>query len=372
MKRLLIDAKSGRNAMRAAYLLDGRLMEIFIDNGSLVGCVINGVVKDILQNKFAFIDIGDKRSAFMNTPQFAIKSGDYIPVQVRSDAVGEKGAKVSDVIKIKGNFAILYRKDSPAEVGVSSKIDDKAKRKQLSLLARKFLPDGYSCVLRTATKNASEEELSKEIDHLSALHKNIMSASATATAPKILYRDNFILNEMLAGMDEIIINDKDLVEELNVSHVTFWEKPDLFGEFDVERQIAKARHRNVWLPCGGFVTFDQTEACVVIDVNSGKFTGKKNLDDIALKVNLEAAHCIARQITLRNLSGMIIIDFLDMPHENYRNLLRVFKGELQKDRIPAKIESVTKMGLVELTRRKQREPLNIKQPCPHCSGTGRV
>lgn len=373
MKRILADGN------RIACTTDKKLTEIYIDEGSLVGHIINGVVKNILPSRFAFIDIGQPKNAFMNIPKnFSIKPGQYIPVQVRKDATGEKGANVSEILKFKGKYAILYI-GNVREIGVSNKIELKAERERLKQIAEKFLPKNYSCVLRTQANGVAEEDLTAEFSRLSDVCQTVLATAKHSLAPKKLYYDNFLLNDLLTDdVEEIILSSEELFNNLKGAHnhIVLWkEKRNLFDAFDIERQIGKALHRNVWLPCGGFVTFDQVEACVVIDVNTGKFLGKKNYQETVLKVNLEAAKCIAEQIALRNLSGMIIIDFIDMTKEDDKNtLLSEFKKLLQNDRIPAEVVGMTTLGLVQLTRRKQREPLGmlLQKPCPHCAGSGRI
>jgi len=361
MKRLIIDEQGP--AVRTACLIDGKLEEIFIDykdGGSIVGHIINGVVKNILPSRFVFIDIGQEKNAFMNLPEnFNLKAGQYIPIQVRKDATADKGANLSHILQFKGRYAIVH--PGFGEIGVSKKIADKAERKRLNQLASSLLPKGYSCILRTPAADISDKDLEAEIFQLVKMCEDTRKVAEHAPAFKILYRDS-IFND-LPDVDEVITSSK------------WGGDKKLFDAFDIERQITKALHRNVWLPCGGFVTIDPTEACIVIDVNTGKFGGKKNYRETVLKTNLEAAVVIAQQISLRNLSGMIIVDFIDMQKEDDRSqLLNAFTRELKAMRIPADIVGMTPLGLVQLTRRKQREPLYrlLEEDCPQCKGSGRV
>jgi len=393
MKRLLVDYQDQGKISRTALLTDRKLTEIFIDHksngscGSLVGQIINGVVKNILPSRFAFIDIGQDKNAFMNLPEdFNINPGQYIPVQVRKDATGDKGANVSETLQFKGRLAILYP-SRIREIGVSQKITDPVVRKRLKQLVSKWLPDGYSAILRTQAQNAyiteGDEVLRAEFEQLICLCNTILKSAQYETAPKVLYQENLLLTDLLTDdLNEIILTRADILSQIKALMPSFsdrlrlWdEETELFDAFNIESQILKALQRKMWLPCGGFVTFDQVEACVVIDVNTGKFTGKKNYKETVFKANLEAAEVIAEQIALRNLSGMIIVDFIDMPDEADKNkLLDGFGKALKKDRIPADIVGMTSLGLVQLTRRKQREPLSmlLQQICPHCNGTGRM
>ncbi|MCL2398242.1 MAG: ribonuclease E/G [Defluviitaleaceae bacterium] len=376
MKRLLIDYQP--EVVRIAYLLDKKLLEIFIDykdKGSLVGHIINGVVKNILPSRFAFIDIGQEKNAFMNLDaNNTLKPGRHVTVQVKKDATGDKGANVSSVLHFNGRYAIVSPGVSE-EIGISKKIEDKFERKRLQKLAAKYLPAGYSVIMRTQSKDVQEEILKQEFEYLVDKCISVLETAKYSTGPTILYNDNPLFNDLITDdLEEIILSNEAALSYIKSDRVKLWdEEIELFTAFDIERQITKALHRNIWLPCGGFVTFDPVEACVVVDVNTGKFMGKKNYRETVLKTNLEAAECIAEQITLRNLSGMIIVDFIDMREEEDKNkLLTVFGQALKKSRIPADIVGMTSLGLVQLTRRKQREPLYrlLQQPCSHCKGTG--
>jgi len=372
MRQLLIDYEG--SAIRSALLKDGILEEIFIDHkerGSKVGHIINAVVKKILPSRFAFVDIGQEKDAFMNLPEvndkfnetLKLKPGQVIPIQIRKDASGIKGAKASHNLQFKGRYAIVTA--GYGEIGVSLKILDKSERKRLQQLAVKLTPSGFHTILRTQADGISDEIISAEVDDLLESYEQVKKAAQYALAKQTLYRPDNILYD-LPNIDEIITSE-DYKDQDN--------QGKLFDKFGVERQITKALHRNVWLPCGGFVTFDPVEACVVVDVNTGKFEGKRNYRETVRTTNLEAAKLIAWQIGLRNLSGMIIVDFIDMTDaEDQRRLLTVFGEELKKLRIPADIVGMTSLGLVQLTRRKQREPLHrlLQKTCPECNGSGLV
>ena len=378
MKRLLIDYQP--EVIRIAHVDDKKLIELFIDfkdKGSLVGHIINGIVKNILPSRFAFIDIGQEKNAFMNlTADNVLIPGQHIAVQVRKDATGDKGANVSPILQFNGKYAIVYP-SIDREIGVSQKIENKVERKRLQKLASKHLPEGYSVIMRTQSKDVQEEILRQEFEYLTSKCSVVLEKAQYSAGPTVLHNDNTIFNDLVTDdLKEIILSDKAAISYANVKpdRVKLWdEELKLFDAFDIERQITKALNRDVWLPCGGFVTFDPAEAFVVVDVNTGKFMGKKNFRETVLKTNLEAAECIAEQITLRNLSGMIIVDFIDMRDEDDKNkLLTEFGQALKKSRIPAEIVGMTSLGLVQLTRRKQREPLYrlLQQPCSNCRGTG--
>jgi ribonuclease G len=390
MKRILFDFKN-ENALRTACLADGVLTELFIDkrtNGSGVGHIINGVVKAVLESGIVFIDVGLPKNAFMNAEGgSSYKAGQYLAVQIMKDATGGKGAYVSEKLCFNGRLAIVY-KSPEREIGISQKITSKRERKRLKKLAEALLPAGYGVIVRTNAEGARGDELEAELRRLTALCAATHKAAAHAPAPYVLYKDNSLLDDILDNdLDAIVINDAAELDALRTAvaarvpslaeKITVFDegKVALFEAFGAEKQIETALRRKVWLPCGGYVSFDPVEACVVVDVNTGKFTGRRGFRETVARTNAEAAVLIAAQIRLRNLSGMIIADFIDMDDEaDRRALLRLFADEIKKDRIKPDIVGMTELGLVQLTRRKSREPLYrlLQRECPHCGGTGRL
>ncbi|MCL1987402.1 MAG: ribonuclease E/G [Firmicutes bacterium] len=386
--RLLIDSV-GCN-IRIACMANDKLKELFIDSKqqtSMVGDVILGTVKRVLPSKFAFIDIGHEKIAFMNLlPDQKLKLGDNILVQVSKDAtsgVADKGAKVQDILRLKSRLMILYPTSRPSEIGISKKIVDKTDRKRLKHLATKYLPTGFGCVLRTESTTVTEQALQADFIELYNLHNNLAQKAQISVAPKLLHKAEFIYIDLLTDyLEEIIVNSESEFYTLQEKAPQYKEKIKLwdsnialFEAYNVEKQIKNALNRNVWLNCGGFITFDPVEACIVIDVNTGKYSGKGGYSETALKTNLEAAQAITEQIALRNLSGIIIIDFIDMPNKADRqSLLTALKTALAKIRIPPNVVTMSDTGLVQLIRRKQREPLYkiLQTTCPHCNGLGRV
>jgi len=380
MKQLLLDYQA--ETIRSALLEDGKLQEILIDKkqgGSLVGAVFNAVVQNVVPGRFAFLDIGLQKNAFLNYEKDQqLKQGQILPVQVRKDATAEKGANVSKVLQFKGQLALVYRGDN--EIGISSKIRDKNERKRLQQLAATNLPNGWCCLLRTACESASEEEIIIELTSLQELCEETENTARYSPAPKKLYHEAYPFTELVnPQLDEIIINDEAVYNnysKLSKIPIRLWNNEEpLYSAYNVEAQIKKALQRRVWLPCGAYITIDPTEACIFIDVNSGKYSGKKNYDESVLKINQEAATCITQQITLRNLSGMVIVDFINMPNAaDAATVISQFRKLLNNCRIPTEVIGMTSLGLVQLTRRKGREPLHrlLLSDCPHCNGTGRI
>jgi ribonuclease G len=240
--------------------------------------------------------------------------------------------------------------------------------------------------VRTNAAEQNEEALINEINYLTSLHQNVVEKAKYARPPVLLYQENHLLNDLLSeDMQAVYVSGDELYAEVKGSiefsaprladKVIKYDEQDMFSRFGITRQIDQALQTRAQLPCGGYITIEQTEACVIIDVNTGQFAGKKNLRETVLQTNLEAAECIAWQMALRNLSGMIIIDFIDMIYQVDKDeLIHAFTLAIKKDRITTEIIGMTELGLVQLTRRKTRESLNrlLENPCPHCGGKGRV
>jgi len=394
MKRLFFENRDGQTY--TALTIDGKLREIYIDpadSGSLVGQIILGRLDCILPGQFAFVDIGAGKNALMNvTPQVPLKKGQPILVQVYKDPTGTKGAYVGMELRHKGHYVILFQ-STRCDIGVSQKISDEKERKRLREVARQALPKGFGIIVRTNAEGVNAEKISADIESLELLHKKIKTQAQHATLPSVIYPEAGVIS---AGvpliLPDMISND---LSEIWVSGLNFegikqavYEKmpalenqifeytsQSLLDANNITPQISAALKKTVQLPCGGFITIEQTEACVVIDVNTGRFTGQGDFRSTVLKTNIEAASCIAWQLALRNLSGIIIVDFIDMKYEDDKSaLLDAFANELKNDRIKTEIVSITELGLVQLTRRRTREPLSriLEQDCSNCSGKGRI
>ena len=397
MKRLFIDSQNGQ--VRTALTIDGKLREIYIDpaeKASMVEQIILGRLDAILPGQFAFVDIGMGKNAMMNiSPKIQLKKGQPVLVQVYKDPTGTKGAYVGMELRFKGRYTILY--ESPrSEIGVSQKITDEKERKRLKVLAQQIRPKGYGIILRTNANGLDAETISSEIEASRLLHNQIQEQARYAQYPSIIYPKtsaasgqlSSLLSDILAyDLSEIRISgpDYDSIRQLILEMIPTFENsvfeyrqlngPGLFDAYNLTSQISAALKKTVQLPCGGFITIEQTEACVVIDVNTGRFTGQQDLRATVLKTNTDAAASIAWQLALRNLSGIIIVDFIDMKYEQDKSaLLGAFKEEIKKDRIKTEIVGITELGLVQLTRRRTREPLArlLEQDCPSCGGKGRI
>lgn len=394
MKRLLIDHRP--DGIYTALTENGKLTELFIDpvsqntaaEGSWVGRVIVGRIKTILPGQFAFVNIGGKKNAFINLlKEHGLKAGQPVLVQVQKDAVGTKGMYVALEISLKGRLVVLAQ-GSTQTVGVSRKIEDEPESRRLRKIARKHLPPGYAIIVRTNAVGQTQEAIAEEIEALHKIHADIITRAEFARPPATLYPSSQsatvsqsllsdILSDELEGI--LISTEKDdtfaALKNSICQLLPCLESKILRKNINLKKQIKAALEKEVRLLCGGFITIEQTEACVVIDVNTGSNVGKINYSETVFETNLEAAVEIAAQIRLRNLAGIIIVDFIDMQQAaDKAALLNTFTAELKKDRITLELEGFVGLGMVLLTRRKTRPPISalLETTCPLCGGKGRV
>ena len=395
MKCLLIEhLESG---VRTAITEDGKLREIFIDKehgASKIGQVIVGRIRTIMPGQFAFIDIGGGKNAFANLKAgHNLKNGQPLLVQVQKDATSSKGAYVSQDINLKGWLVILH-KHPPGEVGVSHKITDEKESRRLKTLVRKLLPKGYGAIVRTNAEGCNRDALQAEIDKLHRIYEEFLQRADFVLPPAKLYPKIAasiapVLNDVITeNLDEICISGSqdefnevkkyicDLAPGLRdrIFHHNI-ETGKLFDTRGIKKQIRAALDKVVPLPCGGFITIEETEACAVIDVNTGNNHSALNYQDTVLNTNLEAAATIVDQVILRNLSGIIIIDFIDMPkQEDKAKLMTALRQEAKRDRTNPEIFDMTALGIVQIARPKRRLPLShlLEENCPHCGGRGKA
>jgi ribonuclease G len=390
MKRILMDICT--DISRTAVVENGRLVDLIVEKKntrSITGNVYLGLVKNILPNQFAFVDIGQPKNGFLNVVEMnqkiSLKSGQSILVQVRKDPSGDKGASLSRQLDMIGRYVVLFQSCSH-EIGVSHKIKDAHERERLKDAAKQRLPEGYGIIMRTSSENKPVEDIFLDIDKQVALYKDVIEKGPMQKAPALIYQENNVLRELLReDVEEVIINDPSQLEMVKEEveycraglsrQVRLHEGAEPLFDANLEKQADRALDKKIWLDCGGFLIIEQTEACVIVDVNTGKYIGRKSRRDSILQANLEAAKDIAAQIRLRNLSGMIIIDFINMEHEeDIRQLYNFFSAEIAKDRIKTNIIGMTELGLMQITRRKTRESLGriLLEDCPYCGGSGHL
>ena len=399
IKDILIYAKGGEYCI--AVLEDNELSELHIENNdgkSIAGSIYRGRVERVLPGmQAAFVDIGLGQNAYLNVndavhddpdllddtgakkpaiPDISnlLRQGSEITVQVIKDAIGVKGPRVTANISIPGRYAVLL--PGSETFGVSKKIDDIEVRKRLKETAAGLKPENCGLILRTAALDADPVQISEDIRNLVDIWERIKKAEERGRVPRLLYSGSGDLGNALAehltpGINRIIVNDRDIYERLTSvpgadilppgSKVEFYTRDyDMFEYYNVQSAIQEALSRKVWLKSGGYLVFDYTEALTVIDVNSGKFTGKKDFEETVFSINMEAAKAIARQLRLRNLSGIIIIDFIDMKQKEHREqVVRALKDHVKTDRIKTVVLGMTQLGLVEMTRKKVKNPLHM-------------
>jgi ribonuclease E len=405
--RVMIVRQTGERT-QIAVLEDGVLAEHYVSTASssgLVGNVYLGKVQNVLPSmEAAFVDIGKGRNAVLYAGEvnwdaaglegqprrieLALKSGDPVLVQVTKDPIGHKGARLTSQVSLAGRYLVLVPGGSMT--GISRKLPD-TERTRLKSILKRIVPEGAGVIVRTAAEGASEEELSRDVARLSAQWEDIDNkAQKGSSAPALLYGEpdmtirvvRDIFNE---DFSSLVVSGDDAWDMLEpyVGHVApdlrermsrWTDEQDAFAAHRVDEQLTKALDRKVWLPSGGYLVIDRTEAMVVVDVNTGKFTGQGgNLEETVTKNNLEAAEEIVRQLRLRDLGGIIVIDFIDMVLESNRDLvLRRLLECLGRDRTKHQVAEVTSLGLVQMTRKRVGQGLHeaFSTTCEACNGRG--
>jgi len=401
LKRIVI-SNSEFEGLRLAMMEDDQLFEIYLeeaDEESLTGSIYLGRIENIVPNlQAAFVNIGEGKNAFLRERDLyapkprngsalkveMLKPKQKIMVQVKKDAMGLKGPQVTSYISLAGRYLVLMPQIS--NIGVSKKIEDPNERKRLHDIARE-ISKGQGVIVRTVAQGVEKEKLESEIESLREKWLNIQKRFKHARKPQVLYEDpgvlEYILRERLDDtVDEIITDDERTYEMIQKVVETYKPKHkpiirlikgDAFRKMGVEKQMMESLSRVVKLPSGGVLYFDATEALLVIDVNSGSNTSGIDSEDLILKTNIESAKEIPRQLRLRNESGIIIVDFIDMANESERQLvMHVLEEELKKDKVKTSIVEFSKLGLLEMTRKRTSPPLRefYEMKCPVCGGKG--
>ncbi|HUF78610.1 MAG TPA: Rne/Rng family ribonuclease [Thermoanaerobaculia bacterium] len=423
-RKMLVE--SDPHQTRIAVLEDDRLTEIFVErhrHRGIVGNVYKGRVTRVLPGmQAAFVDIGLERDAFLyvsdveieevdragdlgladddseTVPREAqrsidelLKQGQELLVQVVKDPLANKGARVTTHVTLPGRYLVLL--PSVRHFGVSRRIEEEAERERLLALVQELGGDlRAGLIVRTVGEGRGREEFEADHDYLAKLWASIEVRGAKAAPPCLLHqeqdlavrtvRDLFSHEFSVLWVDgeetyERIVEFLDQVQPSLIGRVKLYSREgvDLFERFGIESQIEAALRSKVWLKSGGYIVINPTEALVAIDVNTGRFVGKTNLEETVLKTNLEAVGEIVRQIRLRDLGGIIVLDLIDMAEEAHRlEVFAALEEELRKDRSKTKVLSISEFGLVEITRKRARTNLErlLTQPCPYCQGSGRI
>lgn len=354
-----------------------------INNQTIEGNIYVGKVQNVINGlQAAFIDLGIPKKAFIHLKDILpkvniledetidyenlkitdyIKSGEPIIVEVKRDSTESKGPRLSTHINFKGRF-IAYMPNANF-ITVSQKITDPKKREELTAIVKKYLPEGTGAIVRTISENATEEQIKQDIEYL-VNRWNKVTAQKINSYPKLIYNAGGMIRKTIVdiidyGIDRIVINNKILeeklnkiLEELNMKVPIEITEEDIDDMYDIRKEKELVEKRKIWLDNGAFITIEKTEALTVIDVNSGKFVGKNKVEDTIFQVNKEATIEIARQLRLRDIGGIVVIDFIDMPNmETKQKLREIIKQEVLKDRSKVQIEEFTRLDLLELTRK---------------------
>ncbi|MCL2875178.1 MAG: ribonuclease G [Betaproteobacteria bacterium] len=396
--------------VRVAIVEQGVVQELHVERPAsrgIVGNIYLGRVVRVLPGmQSAFIDIGLERTAFLHVADIwserqngevvrpiekILIEGQSTMVQVLKDPIGTKGARLSTQISLAGRLLVYLPQDK--HIGISQRIGDESDREQLRERLGRLVPEDNfgGFIVRTMAENATDEELTADIDYLHKLWGEVLQASKDVQAPCLLHEDLSLAQRILRDLvnndatrvridsQENFVRLQDFAAEytpkvLSLLELYTSDRP-LFELYNVETEVQKALARRVDLKSGGYLIIDQTEALTTVDVNTGGFVGARNFDDTIFKTNLEAAQAIARQLRLRNLGGIIIIDFIDMDSSEHQEMvLEEFRKALSHDRTKISLNGFSTLGLVEMTRKRTRESLAhlLCELCPTCNGRGEV
>ena len=416
-KEIIVDINPYQT--RVVLLEDGSPSEIYIERRGrerLVGNIYKGKVQNVLPGmQAAFVDIGLERNAFLYAGDIQIdrsdftfhgeqndikpaalnikdivKPGQEVMVQIVKEPVGTKGARVTTNITLPGRTLVLM--PSVNYVGVSRRIEDEEERTRLKNTLEDITEEyKMGVIVRTAAEGKGEAEFRADMHFLARLWERIQQKSKLVSAPHLIHAEEPLVFRTIRDLftpdiKRLVINDREFYEKVQVvagilspalrEKVELYEGvPDMFDLLGLETAIEKALSRKVWMKNGGYIIIDQTEALTTIDVNTGKYVGTDNLQETITVTNCEAAKEIARQLRLRDISGIIIVDFIDMDEiADKERVLATLRAELQKDRTKSNVLGITQLGLVEMTRKKTRQCIShtLQSPCPYCGGDGKV
>lgn len=389
MKEIFINKQS--NISKIVVRENGNLVEKYEEDSKkkrLEGKIYLGIVQNVLQGmQAAFIDIGEEKNTFIHLKDILpkvnivknqnetgeknikkiIKPGDKIVIQVKRDATNIKGAKVSTHISIPSRYFVLMPKTDIRTI--SQKIEKKEERERLKSIVDELLPNDFGAIVRTSAQNKTKEEIENDLNEVLNIWKEIEGKTKSGESqPKVLYEGQSFVQKLLidlvdSDIERIVVNDKkhyndikDIIESLGENiKLEFKEHENIFSTYDIDDELEKLERRKIWLKCGGFITIDKTEALTAIDVNSGKYIGGKDLEQTVFKVNKEASAEIAKQLRLRDIGGIIIIDYIDMTDENHKKqIIEVLEESFKKDRSKTQIVGFSKLNLLEMTRKHMK------------------
>ena len=377
MNEIIINKE--KNKKSVLLLANGILVEKYqYDNEKkdLEGNIYVAIIKDILVGmQAAFVDIGEDKNAFVHLEEILgknyskedlkkLKIGNKIIVQVKKDEIDSKGARVVTSIQLTGRFCVFMPKED--FITISQKIEDSNEKSRLINIVKKYLPEKTGAIIRTSALNKSEEDIKEDIEDLINKWNEIKKYyDKKVNKPTLIYKSLDVSKRMILDMvdkdvNRIIVNSKDIYDEIkevldnmkNVNTKLELKEENLLNMYDINKTLEETKKRKIWLKCGGFITIDKTEALTAIDVNSGKFVGKESLENTVFRVNKDASIEIAKQIRLRDIGGIIIIDYIDMNDEkNKEEIIKILQENLKNDRAKTQIVGFSKLNLLEMTRK---------------------
>ena len=409
-KALIVINAESPEEKRVALVVNGRLQAFQMSTTTHVqtrGNIYKGLVENVEQGlNAAFVNIGLRKNAYLPFqdihPEYygyaertkpmkeVLKKGQEILVQIVKEETELKGAAVTTYLSIPGRYLVLMPGNE--QRGVSRKIEDEGERKRLKeILKAMKLPEGVGVIARTASSGVAKTHLQKDLRYLARLWEDIKKKAATKGAPCLVYRERdivirFLRDNLSTSVEEIVVDSRPIYDEIcnfikiiaprQLARVKLYtDQEPIFSHYHIEEQIDQVFSRRVELPSGGFIVIEPTEALVSIDVNSGKHTKEKDLEETALQTNLEAAEEAARQLRLRDLGGIIVVDFIDMRYKKSRQMVeRHMRACLKEDRAKTDCSTITKFGLLAIARQKLGSPveLEVSRPCPACGGRGLI
>ncbi|GAB4122630.1 MAG: ribonuclease G [Fimbriimonadaceae bacterium] len=401
---------------RIAVLEDRDLVEYRVEREErVVGSIFKGVVQNVLPGMdAAFVDIGLERNAFLyvadimpedindNSPASVrrselrrrkikelIKPGQELMVQVTKGPRGTKGARVTTRISLPGRYVVLMPEHS--QVGVSRKLEDRKERERLRRIGEKITPAGFGLIMRTECEGRTAEELLADVQFLQQLWAQTLESAKRLRAPAVVHRDQTLLYRTIRDVfgdeiDRLVIDDPEEYEKVSLvagmvvpalrEKITLYDQEEpIFDHYGIEKDLDRLLQHKVWLKSGGYLVVDETEALTAIDVNTGKQVGSHSLNETILSTNMEAAREVCRQLRLRDMGGIIVIDFIDMEEADaQKRLLDYFTKQLARDRARTRVGKISSLGLVEITRKRTGESVTeaITSLCPLCNGRGRI
>ncbi|MBS6023229.1 MAG: Rne/Rng family ribonuclease [Paeniclostridium sordellii] len=390
MKNIVIESLV--TSQKVAVLEDGILSELFIEDSYNIKTVSNiyrGVVRKALKGIEAyFVDIGTEKLAYLSMKNNeSIKCGQDVLVQINKESIGTKGAKLNTEISFAGRYLVYI--PSNDRLTISNKIKSEKERFRIKKIVQNIDKD-FTGIIRTEAIGCSKEELEKDIEDLKFEHNRVLKEFKLGIGPKLLYKDldfasKYVKDNVNDSVEKIIVNNEEKYEELKSvlnyvnkdykNKLVLENNKDVFDLYSVQSQIDKCLGRKVWLKSGGYLIIDKTEALSVIDVNTGKFTGNSNLEETVYKTNIEAAKEISRLLRIRDMAGIIIVDFIDMQKSEYKkNLIDILSKETLKDKRKTNVMGITKLGLVEIARRREKDSIDsyYLKNCDICKSGERI